>query len=144
MATNEPEPEPVGDPRPGGEVYDWYRRATALLDRGDAGPAAELLAHAVAEVPGSASIREMFARALFDSGRHAQAADEFAALVATNPGDDYALFGLGRSLARLDRFEEAVEHLALAATMRPDREPYVRALREARATLRARAARDRR
>lgn len=126
-------------PKPAGEVYDWYRRGVALLERGDAAAAAELLAHAQAAAPDSASIGEALARALFDTGRHADAAATFAALVAASPGDDYARFGLGLSLARLNRFEEAVEHLALAVAMRPDRADYQRALRAARATLRARS-----
>jgi tetratricopeptide (TPR) repeat protein len=140
------EPTPTGDDadagRPRGEVYDWYRRGMGLLESGDAGAAAELFAHALSQSPESASITEAYARALFDSGRHEQAAAEFASLVEKHPDDDYAQFGLGHSLARLNRYEEAIEHLVLAAAMRPDKEHYVQALREARATLRARAERD--
>jgi tetratricopeptide (TPR) repeat protein len=129
--------EPV---RPAGEVYDWYRRGLGLLERGDAGAAAELLHHARAVAPDSASVREALARALFDSGRHEQAAATFRELVTQDPGDDYARFGLGLSLSRLGRFEDAVEQLALAVAMRPHRRDYTQALGQARATLRARAA----
>ena len=130
---------PIKPGRPAGEVYDWYRRGMRLLEGGHAGAAAELLSHARDRVPESASVREALARALFDSGRHAEAAAAFGELVETNPGDDYARFGLGLSLVRLDRFTDAVEQLALAVAMRPDRAEYTSALRQARATLRARA-----
>lgn len=123
---------------PSGGVYDWYRRGMRLLEGGDAAAAAQVLAHAHGEEPGSASILEGFARASFDAGRYEQAMDAFAVIVERSPGDDYARFGLGLSLARLGRHEEAVEPLALAAAMRPDRREYAEALRQSRATLNAR------
>lgn len=122
---------------PAGEVYDWYRRGMDLLGRGDAGAAAQLLEHAQAVTPESSSVLEAYARALFDAGRHAAAVDAFERLVLQEPGSDYAQFGLGLALTRVDRFPEAVDHLALAAAMRPRRE-YTQALAQARATLRFR------
>jgi predicted Zn-dependent protease len=133
------EPSEDREGAPAGDLYDWYRRGTELLERGDAGPAAQLLARARAEEPGSASIQEALARALYDSGRYAEAAEGFRALVRLRPDDDYGRFGLGLSLTRLDRFEEAVEQLSMAVAMRPGRQDYARALRQARATLQARA-----
>ena len=124
--------------RPGGDVYDWYTRGLALLDAGNAGAAAQLLEHAFAEAPESASVREALARALYDSRRYDEAAEFFRRQTAHNPDDDYAQFGLGLALRRLGRFELAAEHLALAAVMRPQRADYVRALQEVRATLRLR------
>ncbi|RJK93107.1 tetratricopeptide repeat protein [Vallicoccus soli] len=136
--------EPADDPRdrpggaPAGDLYDWFRRGTELLERGDAGAAAELLTRAGAAEPGSASIQEALARALYDAGRYADAADGFRRLVALRPDDDYGRFGLGLSLTRLDRWDEAVDQLSLAVAMRPGRAEYAQALRHARATLRAR------
>lgn len=123
---------------PAGDAYDWYRRGTALLDSGNAAAAAELLSWAVREEPTAASVRESFARALFDARRFDEAAREFEVLVDLVPDDDYAQFGLGLSLWRLGRFRTAVDHLAMASVMRPDRAEYSSALRQVRATLAAR------
>jgi Flp pilus assembly protein TadD len=61
-------------------------------------------------------------------------------LADANPDDDYAQFGWGLAAARLGDYELAVEHLALAASMRPDVRYYTQALRGARATVRSRSA----
>jgi len=123
---------------PSGGAYEWLQRGLALLSSGDAEAAAVLLERANRDQPGSASILEALGRAQFDAGRVGQAAATFAVLVETAPDADYARFGLGLSLTRLDRFPEAVEHLALAVAMRPDRPEYRDTLHQARATLRAR------
>lgn len=128
----------TGRGTPDGGPFEWVRRGTELLDRGDAGAAAVLLEHAAASEPDSSSICEALARAYYDSGRYEQAAEGFGRLLALVPTSDYAHFGLGLALTRLDRFELASEHLAMAAAMRPDRPEYVDRLRQARATLKAR------
>lgn len=133
-------PDPSGSPPaspPGGEVYDWYQRGVGLLERGDADAAVQLLEHARAHAPDANNVLEALARALFDARRFSDAHRAFSQLVERDPGSDYALFGLGLSLTRLDRFSEAVDHLALAAAMRP-RPEYTLALSQARATLRFR------
>lgn len=126
------------DGAPQGDAYAWVRRATALLESGDAAAAAVLLERADLAHPGRASVLEALGRALFQAGEHARAVEVFARLVEGTPDADYARFGLGVALARTGRFSEAVEHLALAAAMRPDRPEYTQHLRRARATLRAR------
>ncbi|TNM68873.1 tetratricopeptide repeat protein [Streptomyces sp. NP160] len=123
---------------PSGGAYEWLQRGLALLDSGDAEAAAVLLERANRDQPGSASVLEALARAQFDAGRVGEAATTFAALVETAPDSDYARFGLGLSLSRLDRFPEAAEQLALAVAMRPDRPEYRDSLTQVRATLRAR------
>lgn len=128
-----------GDGEPAGEVYDWFVRGVGLLESGNAEAAAELLTHARAREPESTSILEALARATFDARRYAEAHRLFALLAETVPDDDYARFGLGLSLMRVGDVPAAVEQLALAAAMRPARTDYQQALREARATLRARA-----
>jgi predicted Zn-dependent protease len=124
---------------PAGEPYDWYMRAQALVDSGNAEAAAQLLAHAIAAEPSAASVRELYSRALFDSRRFGEAAESFAILVDLAPADDYARFGLGMSLWRLQEFTTAVDQLAAAVAMKPDNASYQRALGQVRATLRARA-----
>ena len=123
---------------PGGDAYEWLHRGLQLLERGDAAAAAVLLARAAREQPNSASVLEALGRAQYQAGRAEEAADAFGRLVRASPDADYAHFGLGVALTRLGRFREAVEHLALATAMRPDRQDYGDRLRQARATLRAR------
>ena len=122
---------------PSGEVYDWYQRGVQLLDEGDPATASTVLARAAARVPHSRSVLEALARAQFDSEQYDQAVVSFQRLVEEDPDDDYAQFGWGLSAAKLGQFDLAVEHLAVAAAMRPDVNYYTLALRGARATARA-------
>lgn len=119
-------------------MYDWYRRGLDMLEAGSPEAAATLLWHAHRAEPGSASIREALARALFDAHRYDEAEDLFGTATATDPTDDYAHFGLGLARYRRGEVEAALEPLALAAAMRPEQRHYAEALRQARATLRAR------
>ncbi|MFI6297557.1 tetratricopeptide repeat protein [Nonomuraea sp. NPDC050790] len=123
---------------PSGGVYDWYQRGVKLLQEGSPAAAASLLERAVEAEPESRSIREALARAQFNSRQYVQAADTFRWIVDANPAEDYAYFGLGLSLWRTGDMEGAQEPLAIAVAMRPDERNYVTALRNVRATLRAR------
>lgn len=148
MMVNDPQepedsPETTSDAdsleaEPAGGVYEWYTRGVELLAAGSAAAALQLLTRAAAAEPASRSIREALARAQFGARRFGEAADSFRSIVHEDPAEDYALFGLGLSLSRLGRFEDAVEHLALAVAMRPDNKDYAHALRQARATLESR------
>jgi Flp pilus assembly protein TadD len=128
------------DGLPSGEVYDWYQRGVQLLDEGDPATASQVLSRAAARVPHSRSVLEALARAQFDSEQYDQAVVSFQRLVEENPDDDYAQFGWGLSAAKLGQFDLAVEHLAVAAAMRPDVNYYSLALRGARATARSQSA----
>lgn len=128
-------PEPPPDVLPQGEVYDWYQRGLDLLDSGNAAAAMQLLGHAARAEPESRSVREALARAQFDAGQYADARDSFEWIIGVNPADDYAQFGLGLAAAKVGDYRGAVEHLALAAAMRPDIAHYGVALRGARAAL---------
>jgi tetratricopeptide (TPR) repeat protein len=112
---------------PAGDVYDWYRRGMQLLSGGDPAAAVTLLEHAVA------ALREALARAHYDARQYPAARENFAQLVDTDPTDDYAQFGWGLAARKMGDLREAVEHLALAAAMRPDLGHYGRELRGARA-----------
>jgi tetratricopeptide (TPR) repeat protein len=120
------------------DVHTWYTTGMELLAKGSPAAAAHVLQRAVNAEPGSRSVREALARAQFDTGQYAAAADNFRQIVEASPTDDYAHFGLGLSLARAGDHEAAVEYLALAAAMRPDRKHYTDALRQVRATLKFR------
>jgi tetratricopeptide (TPR) repeat protein len=118
---------------PAGDVYDWYMRGRDLLSHGDAAAAVQILTRTVEAEPTARSAREMLARAQFDARQYAQARESFAALVESDPADHYAHFGLGLAARKLGDLAAAVEHLALAAAMRPDLSRYGRELRAARA-----------
>ncbi len=103
-------PPPPPDVVPSGEMYDWFIRGVDLLESGDTNAAVQLLQHCAQAEPESRQVREALARAQFGLG-----------LAATKAGD----------------LPSAVEHLALAAAMRPDIAYYSTALRGARAALTA-------
>ncbi|MFB4309868.1 tetratricopeptide repeat protein [Actinomadura sp. GTD37] len=123
---------------PGGGVYEWYTRGLELLRSGSAAAALQLLARAAEAEPGSHSIREALGRAQFGARQFGAAAESFRGIVEEEPAEDYARFALGLALSRLGDVEGAVEQFALAAAMRPENQDYLKALRQARATLAAR------
>jgi Flp pilus assembly protein TadD len=122
----------------GADSQQLYERGLDLLGRGSPAAAAQLLERAAAAEPRSRSVREALARAQFGAGQYAAAAGNFRRIVEASPSDDYAQFGLGLALARTGDPRAAAEHLALAAAMRPNLRHYTDALRNVRATLRAR------
>jgi tetratricopeptide (TPR) repeat protein len=105
-------------------VYDLFRRGSELLEHGDFSAAAIPLEQARAMEPEKSSIREALGRAYFRTGRYEAASVEFQAVVDRHPVNDFAHFCLGRSLEKSGRPREARKHLALAASMRPERADY--------------------
>ena len=105
-------------------VYDLYQRGNELLEHGDYQAAILPLSKARDLEPEKASIREALGRALFHAQRYEGAAAEFEAVVQNTPTNDYALFCLGRSMQLLGRHREARHPLALACSLRPEREDY--------------------
>jgi Flp pilus assembly protein TadD len=132
-------PRSRGGNPPEGDAYAWYQRGMELLGKGSPAAAAQVLQRASTAEPDSRSVREALARAQFDAGWYSAAADNFRVIVEASPSDDYAHFGLGLALARTGNHAAAAKYLALAAAMRPDDSHYTDALRQVRATLRARA-----
>jgi len=126
-----------GDRAPSGDEgpYDWYTRGIGLLESGSAAAAEQLLGRAAIVEPDSRSILEALGRAQFGAHDYVKAKGSFARIIEANPADDYAQFALGLSCARTGDLRGAVEHLALAAAMRPDLPHYGRELRMARARL---------
>jgi tetratricopeptide (TPR) repeat protein len=108
----------------GEKVYDLYKRGSELLDHGDFSAAAIPLEQARVLEPEKSSIREALGRAYFKTGRYEAASVEFQAVVDRYPVNDFAHFCLGRSLEKSGRQKEARKHLALAASLRPERADY--------------------
>src|SRR3954451_18343484 len=108
----------------GEKVYDLYKRGSELLEHGDFSAAAIPLEQAAAMEPEKSSVREALGRASFRTGRYEDAAGEFQAVVDRYPVNDFAHFCLGRSLEKSGRTREARKHLALAASLRPERADY--------------------
>lgn len=135
----DPDSAAAAQPAGSADTHQLYTRGLDLLGRGSPAAAAQLLQRAAAAEPRSRSIREALARAQFDAGQYAAAARNFRMIVEASPSDDYAQFGLGLALARTGDPGAAAEHLALAAAMRPNLRHYTDALRNVRATLRARS-----
>jgi len=143
-APEEDKPKPFADLPPAppdvapqGDAYDWYLRGLELLDNGDAAAAVQVLGHTVTADPESRMAREALARSQFDMGMYPEARANFEWIISIDPADDYAQFGLGLAATKLGDLPSAVEHLALAAAMRPDIAYYSTALRGARAALTA-------
>jgi tetratricopeptide (TPR) repeat protein len=130
-------PPPPEDVVPQGEMYDWYIRGVELLDSGDSTSSVQLLQHVATSEPESRMVREALARAQFDAGLYEEALANFEWIIAINPADDYSQFGLGLAATKMGDLQKAVDHLALAAAMRPDVTHYALALRGARAALTA-------
>jgi tetratricopeptide (TPR) repeat protein len=105
-------------------VYDLYTRGSELLAHGDYQAATVPLSRARDLEPDKTSIREALGRALFHSQRYEEAATEFGAIADRAPTNDYALFCLGRAMQLLGRHREACHPLALACSLRPDRQEY--------------------
>ena len=106
------------------DVYDLFKRGTALLEAGEFHQAPVPLAKAAGLEPEKTSIREALGRAYFRSAQYQRAAKEFEAVVEQAPTNDYALFCLGRALLELGRAQEARKPLTLAAQLRPERRDY--------------------
>jgi Flp pilus assembly protein TadD len=122
---------------PSGSEYDWYQRASELLESGNSAAAA-ILFQRLREVDSTPSVLEGLGRALFDAKNYSEAVQVLEELVEKSPDNDYAHFALGLSLWRLQRFIPARDHLAMAFVMKPYRAEYGTALTQVKSTLRHR------
>lgn len=105
-------------------TYTLYRRGMELLAEEHFSEAAAALSEAAKREPRKTSVREALGRAYFHSDRYREAAAEFEAVVEVNPTDDYAHHCLGRALTLTGQPARARRHLAIAASLRPDRRDY--------------------
>ena len=106
------------------EAYDLFQRASEQLKKGMAAQATVSLEKAKRLEPDKASIREKLGIAYFRLQRYEEAEAEFRAMLELSPTDDYAHYGLGRSLEKLGRTKEANGHYKLASSLRPGTEQY--------------------
>jgi Flp pilus assembly protein TadD len=113
-----------------GDAYAQFQEGSGLLATGNPHAAALPLERARDLEPSKSSVREALARAYFGAARYERAAVEFAATVELDPVNDYAHYGLGRSLARTGDRAGARRHLRLAVAMAPHNDDYRTALAE--------------
>jgi len=116
----------IPDDREG--AYELLRRGQALMAERHHAQAAIVLERAAVQEPGKASILEALGRACYNSGQRERAAEVFEALLEVDPSADYAHYGLGQSLKKLGRTEEARTHLRLAVALAPESSLYRGAL----------------
>jgi tetratricopeptide (TPR) repeat protein len=109
-------------------AYELLQRGTALLDGRHHAQAAIVLERADRLEPGKGSILEALGRAYYNSGQAERAAVTFEALLEVDPSSHFGHFGLGQSLKRLGRRNEAGTHLRLAVALSPGTRLYRDAL----------------
>lgn len=113
-----------------------FRNAEQLLARGNPHAALTAVEPLVEEQPDNVAVLVLAARASFDSARLERAETLFRRVVDLDPTHDYAHAGLGRTLQRRSRPQEALRHLRLATALSP--EPwYAEALARAVASIEA-------
>ncbi|GLZ61774.1 tetratricopeptide repeat protein [Micromonospora parva] len=105
-----------------------YRRATMFFETGDPSGAARLLEPIIDAEPGNAAVRQLLARAYFQSAQLSRAEEHLRELIERDPSDHYAHHVLGRTLERLNRHNDALRHLRIAAAMYAANDDYRTAL----------------
>ncbi|WP_327033849.1 tetratricopeptide repeat protein [Micromonospora ureilytica] len=105
-----------------------YRRATMFFETGDPSGAARLLEPIIDAEPGNAAVRQLLARAYFQSAQLNRAEEHLRELIERDPSDHYAHHVLGRTLERLNRHNDALRHLRIAAAMYAANDDYRAAL----------------
>lgn len=105
------------------DTYDLFQQGRAHLRSGRPAQATVALEKAKRREPRSRSIREALAIAYFRLGRWEEAESEFRTLVDLAPADEFAHYGLARSLVKQGRRREATPHIKLARFLRPRSRP---------------------
>jgi Flp pilus assembly protein TadD len=114
--------------------FELFRRAESLLAQRRPLDALAALAPVLDAEPNARSVQLLAGRAYFHSAQLNRAEDAFRRVLELDPSDHYARFGLGRTLQRLGRLEEAQAQLRMATAMDP-RPEYQEALGEIRARI---------
>jgi Flp pilus assembly protein TadD len=109
-------------------AYALFQRGAELLEGRHHAQAAIVLERAARLEPRKGSILEALGRAYYNSGQTERSREVFEALLEVDPSAPFAHFGLGQSLKRLGRKQEARTHLRLACALAPRSELYRNAL----------------
>ena len=115
-------------------TYERYRLGQAYVADGDGLSAARVLEPAAEAEPTSAALWLLLARAYFTSARLRRAEAAFERVLEVDPTDDHARFGLGRTLERQSRHEEALAQYRIAAALSSEPD-YLEALQRTEARL---------
>jgi Flp pilus assembly protein TadD len=105
------------------ETYDFFQQGRGHMREGRNAQATVALEKAKRREPSSRSIREALGIAYFRLGRFAEAEAEFRTLVELAPSDEFAHYGLARSLVNQGKRDEAKPHIKLARSLRPRTDP---------------------
>jgi Flp pilus assembly protein TadD len=105
------------------ETYDLFQQGRSHMRSGRNAQATVALEKAKRREPRSRSIREALGIAYFRLGRFAEAEAEFRVLVELAPADEFAHYGLARSLVNQGKEQEAKPHIKLARLLRPRADP---------------------
>jgi len=111
------------------DAVERYKHAWRLLEERQPRQALEVLGPALEQEPESVSLRTLRAWAYFKTAQLTRAESDMRKIVAACPTDVWARFGLGRTLERQSRLEEALPHLRLAFAMSGDTEHEVAVMR---------------
>ena len=101
------------------EAFDLFQTGKRHLADGMPAQATVSLERAKRYEPRTASIREALGIAYFRLRRYEEAEAEFRAMIEITPADAYGYYGLGRSLVRLGRRDEARGQRKLARMLSP-------------------------
>jgi Flp pilus assembly protein TadD len=101
------------------DAVERYRQAERLLTDRNPHAALTVVEPLVEQEPDAVAVLLVAARASFDSARLEQAETYFRRVVELDPTHHYAHAGLGRTLQRRSRHQEALPHLRIATALSP-------------------------
>lgn len=96
------------------EAYNHFKAGRDLLNQNHPAQASVALAKAHRLAPGEVSICEALGRAYYNFGAYEKAREVFNEAVELAPTNNYAHFGLGKSLEKLGEKRLARRHFKLA------------------------------
>ena len=105
--------------------FHWKNRITVLIREGRFAEAEQLALRMRHTFPNQPLPERLLGRIYYETGRYDEAAAIFQVLLLRSPGDAVARNNLGMTLLRLQRYEQSLRELRIAAGMLPN-EGYVR------------------